>query len=108
MRRLGCSVPMNNGMLSMLGRIREWHKLFFCIDLTCELTRLVVVVVVGLAAATLALAHQEFGQALPALGRVLGAIALLGVAAWVYHDAPKAVRTIRQQRQEQTDAHTDE
>jgi hypothetical protein len=92
----------------MLRRIRAWYKVFFCIDLTCELTRLIVVVVVGFTAATVLLARRDLDQVLPILGQVLGAIALLGFTAWVYHDAPKAVRTIRQQRQKHTDADTNE
>ena len=92
----------------MLRTIRAWYKVFFCMDLTCELTRLVAVVIVGLAAATVLLARRDLDHFLPILGQVLGAIALLGFTAWVYHDAPKAVRTIRQQRQKQTDADTDE
>ena len=86
----------------------QWYKVFFCIDLTCELTRLIVVVIVGFAAATVLLARRDLDQVLPILGQVLGAIALLGFTAWVYYDAPKAVRTIRQQRQKHTDADTDE
>lgn len=99
---------MSKGMPSMLRKIREWHKVFFCVDLTCELTRLVVVVIVGLAAAIVPLARRDLDQVLPIVGQLLGAIALLGFTAWVYHDAPKAVRTIRQQRQKHTDADTDE
>ena len=92
----------------MLRKVREWYKVFFCIDLMCELTRLIVVMIVGLAAATVLLARRDLDQVLPILGHVLGALALLGFTAWIYHDAPKAVRTIRQQRQKQTDADTDE
>ena len=49
---------MRNGTPSMLRRIRAWYKVFFCMDLTCELTRLIVVVIVGFAAAIVLLARS--------------------------------------------------
>ncbi len=92
----------------MLRKIRAWYKVFFYMDLTCELTRLIVVVIVGLAAAIVLLARRDLDHVGPILGQLLGAIALLGFTAWVYRDAPKAVRAIRQQRQQHTDTDTDE
>ena len=85
----------------MLRKIRDWYKVFFCIDLVCGLTHLCAVVLVGVAAAAVFAVRGEFGGIFPALAGVLGSLALFGFSAWVYYDAPKALEKIREQCQEQ-------
>ena len=83
----------------MLRQIRDWYKVFFCIDSVLELARLIAVIAVGTVMIFVLLVRRDFGPVVPVLGEILRAVAVLGFVAWIYHDARKALRTIRQQRQ---------
>ena len=85
----------------MLRKIRDWYEVFFCIDMVFELGRRGAVVVAGTLAVLLLMVRGAFDEVVPGLVRILGAVAFLGFAAWIYHDAPKALRTIREDRQKQ-------
>ena len=94
--------------LAMLRRIRHWYKVYFSIDFLLELARLCVVVVVGTVSVVLLVVRRDFDHVLPVLARVVGAVVFLGLTVWIYYDAPRALRAIREQRQQQREKQREE
>ncbi len=85
----------------MLRKIRDWYRVFFRIDMVIELARLCAVVLVGTITVILLLVRGELDEVSPVLARVLGAVAFLGFAAWIYYDATRALGKLREQRRKQ-------
>jgi len=83
----------------MLRKIRDWYKIFGLFDLAIEFARLIAIVLVGVVTMAVFASRRQLDEAAPIVAQVLGALAVLSLALWIYRDARKVIRTIAQQKQ---------
>ncbi len=82
----------------MMRKIREWAKMFICLDLLFTLAWYVVTATLGLLCLIVVLIRGEYDQVPTLLVTIVGSVAFLGFVSWIARDARKASKALRQQR----------
>jgi len=86
----------------MLRRMRRLAKVLICVDLMAELGWRLAVSIVGIAVVVYLATRGDYAGIPSILFDAAGSLLLIALAVWIYFDARKAARAMRQRRRGRT------